>query len=371
MALDDIDDLPDNPSAGQSGHRVAHQKIHSGLKSVKKNLEGIKRSEVRFDPSNKSNGPIGSAMDTGEAITTFASPTSPSPLAISSGLITHTPYSGTNSAGYMQAELPERVRKIGCRAQWATNALGVLALVVPSAQWSTGVLPNAGFHLSINGNGIWSLTRFTTGGSTTLASNQTHGRPANFWGLGLVSIEVHIDPEKQKAVIIWPDRSVAVISSAYFSSETSNFAIWELFENNGATEASASIGEIWASSEKIPADATFDTLLSSTASTAPAPYNATGTLGCDFSKALIHEVTLVGNITSLSFLNPPTRQGIYTVEFVQDATGSRTLAGASSNIKWAGGSAPTLTTTATRRDIFQFRFNGTNYYEVNRSMNVG
>ena len=35
MALDDIDDLPDNPASGQSGHRQAHQKIHSGLKSVK------------------------------------------------------------------------------------------------------------------------------------------------------------------------------------------------------------------------------------------------------------------------------------------------------------------------------------------------
>lgn len=40
MALSDIDDLPDNPSAGQSGHRQAHQKLHSGLKSVKAELDG-------------------------------------------------------------------------------------------------------------------------------------------------------------------------------------------------------------------------------------------------------------------------------------------------------------------------------------------
>jgi hypothetical protein len=39
MALNDIDALPDNPSAGQSGHRQAHQKIHSGLKSVKAELD--------------------------------------------------------------------------------------------------------------------------------------------------------------------------------------------------------------------------------------------------------------------------------------------------------------------------------------------
>ena len=41
MALNDIDALPDNPSAGQSGHRQAHQKIHSGLKSVKEELDGL------------------------------------------------------------------------------------------------------------------------------------------------------------------------------------------------------------------------------------------------------------------------------------------------------------------------------------------
>lgn len=39
MALSDINDLPDNPAAGQSGHRTAHTKIHSGLKSVKEELE--------------------------------------------------------------------------------------------------------------------------------------------------------------------------------------------------------------------------------------------------------------------------------------------------------------------------------------------
>ena len=38
MALEDINDLPDSPSAGQSGHREAHGKIHSGLKSVKTEL---------------------------------------------------------------------------------------------------------------------------------------------------------------------------------------------------------------------------------------------------------------------------------------------------------------------------------------------
>ncbi len=120
------------------------------------------RASARFDPASKSNGAIGTAMDTGQAVTTFASPTSPSPLSISGGLIVHTPYAGLQSAGYMQVNLGARVHRLGCMVQWPTSALGVLGLVIPSAAWSSGVLPNAGFHFVLNGNGIWALTRFTT-----------------------------------------------------------------------------------------------------------------------------------------------------------------------------------------------------------------
>jgi hypothetical protein len=49
MSLEDINDLPDSPSAGQSGHRQSHAKIHSGLKSVKKRMEGIPYAEL--DPT--------------------------------------------------------------------------------------------------------------------------------------------------------------------------------------------------------------------------------------------------------------------------------------------------------------------------------
>lgn len=41
MSLDDINDLPDSPNAGQSGHRQSHAKIHSGLKSVKAELDSL------------------------------------------------------------------------------------------------------------------------------------------------------------------------------------------------------------------------------------------------------------------------------------------------------------------------------------------
>ena len=47
-----------------------------------------------------------------------------------------------------------------------------------------------------------------------------------------------------------------------------------------------------------------------------------------------------------------------TLILTQDGTGSRTgafqVSGATTNVKWAGGTAPTLTTTASRADIVCF-----------------
>lgn len=46
----------------------------------------------------------------------------------------------------------------------------------------------------------------------------------------------------------------------------------------------------------------------------------------------------------------------------QDATGSRAVTW--STVVWAGGTAPTITGTASRQDIFSFFSDGTNWYGV-------
>jgi hypothetical protein len=60
--------------------------------------------------------------------------------------------------------------------------------------------------------------------------------------------------------------------------------------------------------------------------------------------------------------------GFYALIIIQDGTGSRT-ATFNSVFKFTGGTAPTLTTTAAARDILLFQSNGTNLYEVGRSLN--
>ena len=67
-----------------------------------------------------------------------------------------------------------------------------------------------------------------------------------------------------------------------------------------------------------------------------------------------HNVTLTANCT-FTFSAPPASgtSGSFTLFLNQDGTGSRTATWPGS-VKWAGGTAPTLTTTASRTDILVF-----------------
>ena len=79
----------------------------------------------------------------------------------------------------------------------------------------------------------------------------------------------------------------------------------------------------------------------------------------DFNSGNIVEMILGANIT----LNNPTNvsQSIYYMIIEQDATGSRTITWGA-NFKWAGGTAPTLTTTPLRKDVFMFVSDGVSLY---------
>ena len=79
----------------------------------------------------------------------------------------------------------------------------------------------------------------------------------------------------------------------------------------------------------------------------------------DFTQGPNQKVTLSANST-FTFV-APTYPGAVRIKLVQDATGSRTVTWPSA-VKWVGGSAPTLTTTAAHIDLISFYFDGTNYY---------
>jgi len=79
-------------------------------------------------------------------------------------------------------------------------------------------------------------------------------------------------------------------------------------------------------------------------------------------------LTLTANTT----FDAPTQMvdgAFYSLIIIQDGTGGRT-ASWNAVFKWAAGTAPTLTTTASAKDIFVWRSDGTNMYEVGRQLNV-
>lgn len=89
--------------------------------------------------------------------------------------------------------------------------------------------------------------------------------------------------------------------------------------------------------------------------------SSAGTATLDLSLANEHRITMpAGNITIA--LSNDTNSQKFIVSITQDTTGSRTVTWFST-IKWAGGTAPTLTTTASKRDTFGFIRTGSGTYD--------
>jgi hypothetical protein len=89
--------------------------------------------------------------------------------------------------------------------------------------------------------------------------------------------------------------------------------------------------------------------------------SAAGTATLDLSLGNIHHITMpAGNIT-IAISNGTTGQ-CFMIRILQDSGGSRTVTWFTT-IKWAGGVAPTLTTTAAKADTMGFEITGTNTYD--------
>lgn len=79
----------------------------------------------------------------------------------------------------------------------------------------------------------------------------------------------------------------------------------------------------------------------------------------DWTQGNKQKSTLTGNCT-YTFTAPGSPTSL-VFKLVQDATGSRTVTWPAA-VKWSGGTAPTLTTTANKVDIITFYYDGTTYF---------
>ena len=98
----------------------------------------------------------------------------------------------------------------------------------------------------------------------------------------------------------------------------------------------------------------------------------TPTVNCETGNAF--SLTLSGN-TTFTFSNPPASGTAYSfsIEIIQDASASGYTVTWPSSVDWPSGTAPTLTATASAKDVFVFttRDGGTNWYGFTAGQALG
>ena len=93
------------------------------------------------------------------------------------------------------------------------------------------------------------------------------------------------------------------------------------------------------------------------------------TISWDVSTSPVAKVTLGGNRTISAPSNSAGAGQFISLLVIQDGTGSRTLTW-NAVYEFASDTAPTLTTTGGKGDLFVFRYNGTKWLEVGRNLNL-
>jgi hypothetical protein len=94
------------------------------------------------------------------------------------------------------------------------------------------------------------------------------------------------------------------------------------------------------------------------------------TITWDVIDSPVAKVTLGGNRTlSAPSGTTPIAGQFISLTVIQDATGSRTLTW-NSAYEFTADTAPTLTTTASKADLFVFKYNGTVWLEVGKNLNL-
>ena len=92
------------------------------------------------------------------------------------------------------------------------------------------------------------------------------------------------------------------------------------------------------------------------------------TVAWDVGTSPVAKVTITDNRTLGAGTNAQTGQFV-SLLVIQDGTGSRTLA-FNAAYEFKDDTAPTLTTTASKGDLFVFRYNGAKFLEVGRNQNL-
>ena len=148
--------------------------------------------------------------------------------------------------------------------------------------------------------------------------------------------------------------------------------------NDGTTSLTSSIVELnysdlatlgtTAASKIFTADANNLTAISGAVVLTEDTLTFDSTQDWDVRASPVAKVTLTNNVTFDAPTNPTTGQYI-SIVCIQDGTGSRTIAW-NAVFEFKDDTAPTATTTASKGDMFKFRYNGSKWLEVGRNLKL-
>jgi hypothetical protein len=188
-----------------------------------------------------------------------------SPFTINAGALEHTPVPTSNGAAYYQRTLPAPVARIGCVADWDSNATGSVALVLPGTAWSDSSLGSAGIHATVDATGHVGIGRFEAG--TGVVAIHT-GEAGTLTG-GRHLIEVALDSRRSAVTVLIDGTVILTYADATAFTMIGTRAVWELYEVNGSSDVPARLLALWADVEsRVPPAAPL---------TAPAPGGSAST----------------------------------------------------------------------------------------------
>jgi hypothetical protein len=161
--------------------------------------------------------------------------------------------------------------------------------------------------------------------------------------------------------------TVTTLNNMTFANVTIT-SVGTTFPNNYLANSSVTLGNTSVSLGSTASNVGNLTLINTTVTNyTETPYtaNSSTAITLALTNGTFQIITLTGNAT---ITMPTATSGkSFILLLKQDGTGGRTVTW--STVKWPGGTAPTITSTASRQDIFSFFADGTNWYGVTVSQN--
>jgi hypothetical protein len=168
---------------------------------------------------------------------------------------------------------------------------------------------------------------------------------------------------KASAPTVDNDGNTLLTGALYWNTTSSNLFVWSGSVWTSAAFTAGSFATLTGTETLTNKTLTTPVLTNPTVTNyveTPFSANSSTAITIDLANGTVQIITLTGNAT---ITMPTATSGKSFIMFLkQDATGSRTVTW--STVKWAGGTAPTITSTASRQDILSFFADGTNWYGV-------